>query len=81
MYRGHRGTIWNRHAHEKHSKYDIASNDIISYFTPMMCITNGVLHTELKQVLSKSAYAPLLKWRQITVPQKMLLCYNLSSLL
>lgn len=36
---------------QAHGKYDIASEDIRSSFTPMMCTTDGVLYAEFKKVL------------------------------
>uniref|UniRef100_A0A8D8RP38 Reverse transcriptase domain-containing protein n=1 Tax=Cacopsylla melanoneura TaxID=428564 RepID=A0A8D8RP38_9HEMI len=47
--------VLNNHAKEKHRKYDRATEDIRGTFTPMVCTTDGVIHTEFSKILSRVA--------------------------
>uniref|UniRef100_A0A8D8SFY5 Uncharacterized protein n=2 Tax=Cacopsylla melanoneura TaxID=428564 RepID=A0A8D8SFY5_9HEMI len=54
--------ISNRHAKEKHQKYDRAAEDVRCGFTPMVCSIDGVLHEEFKTVLTRLASVLADKW-------------------
>lgn len=56
------GNLKEKRANEKHLKYNRAAEDIGSAFTPMVCTTDCIRHSEFKKVLSKIAYG-----RRITV--------------
>uniref|UniRef100_A0A0K8SF40 Uncharacterized protein n=1 Tax=Lygus hesperus TaxID=30085 RepID=A0A0K8SF40_LYGHE len=51
-------------AHEKHSKYDRAAEDLRGSFTPLVCSCDGALGQEFHSFLKRAAHTLADKWNK-----------------